>query len=122
MSITNELTEQRRSSLSKTRNMHLKNFSLINQPNIGWVLCPAYDMVPSALVVKGDTEELALSLNDFVPEAFTGKYEFEYKISVEALLNTCSNIFTKAALSRITGINQRPSDLKLTLSYLCNRA
>ncbi len=51
--------------------------------------------------------ESCVENNDFVPEAFTGKYEFEYKISVEALLNAYSNIFTKAALSRITGINQR---------------
>ncbi len=43
--------------------MHLKNFSLIKQPGIGYVLAPAYDMVASALVVKGDTEELALNLN-----------------------------------------------------------
>ena len=43
--------------------MHLKNFSLIDKPDTGYVLCPAYDMVASALVVKGDEEELALTLN-----------------------------------------------------------
>lgn len=43
--------------------MHLKNFSLINQPAIGYVLSPAYDMVATALVVQGDKEELALHLN-----------------------------------------------------------
>jgi serine/threonine-protein kinase HipA len=43
--------------------MHLKNFSLIKKPDAGWTLCPAYDMVPSALVMKDDPEELALNIN-----------------------------------------------------------
>jgi serine/threonine-protein kinase HipA len=43
--------------------MHLKNFSLIEKPGIGFVLSPAYDLVASALVVQGDIEELALNLN-----------------------------------------------------------
>jgi serine/threonine-protein kinase HipA len=43
--------------------MHLKSFSLINQPGQGYVLSPAYDMVATALLVKGDKEELALTLN-----------------------------------------------------------
>lgn len=51
------------SFLTGNADMHLKNFSLINQPGIGYSLCPAYDMVASALVVEGDTEELALNLN-----------------------------------------------------------
>jgi serine/threonine-protein kinase HipA len=40
--------------------MHLKNFSLTNKTD---VLAPAYDMVATALAVKGDTEELALNLD-----------------------------------------------------------
>ena len=51
------------SFLTGNADMHLKNFSLINQPQTGYVLAPAYDMVASALIVKGDTEELALNLN-----------------------------------------------------------
>ena len=43
--------------------MHLKNFSLINQPGMGYVLSSAYDMVATSLIVKGDNEELALHLN-----------------------------------------------------------
>jgi predicted RNase H-like HicB family nuclease len=42
-----------------------------------------------------------------IPEVFKGEYELEFKLSTEALLNAYSDIFTKAALSRITGINQR---------------
>ena len=43
--------------------MHLKTFSLIDKPELGYVLSPAYDMVASNLVVKGDEEELALTIN-----------------------------------------------------------
>jgi len=51
------------SFLTGNADMHLKNFSLINSSKTGYTLCPAYDMVPSALLVEGDTEELALNLN-----------------------------------------------------------
>ncbi len=51
------------SYLTGNADMHLKNFSLIKKPEVGWSLSPAYDLVPTALVVEGDTEELALNLN-----------------------------------------------------------
>lgn len=51
------------SYLTGNADMHLKNFSLIDDPVLGNVLSPAYDMVASNLVVKGDTEEMALTLN-----------------------------------------------------------
>jgi len=51
------------SFLTGNADMHLKNFSLLKDPAIGYTLCPAYDMVASALVVEGDVEELALNLN-----------------------------------------------------------
>lgn len=43
--------------------MHLKNFSLINQPKLGSVLTPAYDMVSTVLVNPEDNEDMALTLN-----------------------------------------------------------
>ena len=43
--------------------MHLKNFSLLEKEGQGLSLCPAYDLVPTALVNPVDTEELALTLN-----------------------------------------------------------
>lgn len=52
------------SFLTGNNDMHLKNFSLLKdarQKSYG--LCPAYDMVASALVVEGDDEDLALTLN-----------------------------------------------------------
>jgi len=51
--------------------------------------------------------ESSLADNESIPEVFKGEYELEFKLSTEALLNAYSNIFTKAALSRITGINER---------------
>jgi predicted RNase H-like HicB family nuclease len=49
----------------------------------------------------------SLENGDNIPEVFTREYELEFKLSTEALLNAYSDVFTKAALSRITGINQR---------------
>jgi serine/threonine-protein kinase HipA len=43
--------------------MHLKNFSLLENESQGMRLSPAYDLVPTALVNPEDTEELALTLN-----------------------------------------------------------
>lgn len=37
----------------------------------------------------------------------TGEFELNFKIDAATFINYYSNIFTKAALSRITGINER---------------
>mgnify|MGYP000905461854 FL=1 len=67
------------SFLTGNADMHLKNFSLINQPVTGPIFSPAYDLVATALVNPADDEDLALTLNgkkkkinrnDFI-EAFT---------------------------------------------------
>jgi len=42
-----------------------------------------------------------------IPSIFKGPYKFVFKLSIEAMINYYSGIFTKAALSRITGINER---------------
>lgn len=51
------------SYITGNADMHLKNFSLINLPGIGYTLSPAYDMVATKLVNPADNEELALTLN-----------------------------------------------------------
>lgn len=51
------------SFLTGNADMHLKNFSLIHQPDIGPVLSPAYDLVATVLVNPADDEDLALTLN-----------------------------------------------------------
>jgi len=45
--------------------------------------------------------------NEEYPSVFDGDYEFIYKLSAEALINEYSGVFTKAALSKVTGINER---------------
>jgi len=49
------------SFLTGNNDMHLKNFSMIEQPS-GWGLAPAYDLLNVAIVLSDDTEELALTL------------------------------------------------------------
>ena len=51
------------SFLTGNADMHLKNFSLINQPGTGNILSPAYDLVATALVNPSDDEDTALTLN-----------------------------------------------------------
>ena len=42
-----------------------------------------------------------------LPEILRGDYELEYKFDVPSFLNYYSGIFTKTALEKITGINQK---------------
>jgi serine/threonine-protein kinase HipA len=51
------------SFLTGNADMHLKNFSLLEQPGLGMTLSPAYDLVNTALVNPADDEEMALTLN-----------------------------------------------------------
>jgi len=49
------------SFLTGNNDMHLKNFSMIENPS-GWGLAPAYDLLNIAVVFPEDKEELALTL------------------------------------------------------------
>ena len=51
------------SFLTGNADMHLKNFSLIQQLGTGYVLSAAYDMVATTLVNTADDEDMALTLN-----------------------------------------------------------
>lgn len=51
------------SFLTGNADMHLKNFSLLEQQGLGMTLSPAYDLVNTALVNPDDDEEMALALN-----------------------------------------------------------
>jgi len=61
------------SYLTGNNDMHLKNFSMINNKS-GWDLSPAYDLLNVAIVNPKDEEELALTLegkkSNFKPEHF----------------------------------------------------
>jgi serine/threonine-protein kinase HipA len=50
------------SFLTANSDMHLKSYSLINSPS-GWVLSPAYDLLPSQLIIPEDREESALTIH-----------------------------------------------------------
>ena len=64
------------SYVSGNGDMHLKNFSLFNDPVVGWKLAPGYDLLNTRLVIpeEKDSEELALTLagkkSNFNPESF----------------------------------------------------
>lgn len=80
--------------LTGNADMHLKNFSLINQPGIGPVFSPAYDLVATAMVNPADNEDMALTLN--------GKKRKIKRSDFEAAFNTLKldvkqqeNIFKK---------------------------
>ena len=82
------------SFLTGNADMHLKNFSLLEQPELGMVLSPAYDLVNTSLVNPADDEDLALNLN--------GKKKKIKKEDFTAAMNTLSldekqqqNIFAK---------------------------
>lgn len=51
------------SFITGNTDMHLKNFSLLEQPGLGMTLSPAYDLVNTALVNPADEEEMALNIN-----------------------------------------------------------
>jgi serine/threonine-protein kinase HipA len=51
------------SFLTGNADMHLKNFSLLHTPGLGYSLAPAYDLIATVLVNPADTGELALTLN-----------------------------------------------------------
>ena len=51
------------SFLTGNADMHLKNFSLLEQVGIGMTFSPAYDLVNTKLVNPADDEKLALNLN-----------------------------------------------------------
>lgn len=60
-------------------------------------------------VKKNIQDAIALykKYNAVVPGCLTGDFEFEYHFDTESFLKFYANIFSKAALERITGINQK---------------
>lgn len=121
------------SFLTGNADMHLKNFSMIEQPGNGFILAPAYDMVASALVVKGDEEELALNFNgkkrklkrkdfDAVLASFTALEEktilnmyARFSAAMESWMQLIQNSFISKPLQQqyMELIEQRAASLKL---------
>lgn len=51
------------SFISGNADMHLKNFSMREKKDGTFCLSPAYDLVSTHLVIKGETEQMSLNLN-----------------------------------------------------------
>jgi serine/threonine-protein kinase HipA len=122
LDITNFFEQILFSFLTGNADMHLKNFSLIDSPGMGYVLSPAYDMVASSLVVEGDEEELALTLNgkkkkirkrDFL-EAIN-RFDIDAK-AVENIFNKFMNSVEK--WYEFIEISFLPHDMKRSFSEL----
>lgn len=82
------------SFLTGNADMHLKNFSLINQPGIGYALSPAYDLVATSLVNPVDEEELALTLNGKKRKISRNDFAVAFT-SLRLDVKQQQNIFTK---------------------------
>ncbi len=51
------------SFITGNADMHLKNFSMMEKKDGAFSLSPAYDLVSTHLVIKGETEQMSLNLN-----------------------------------------------------------
>ena len=61
--------------------------------------------------------EWAKEDNDNYPEVFDRKYDFEYRFDIPSLLYCYNGIISRAAISRISGINERQLG-----HYICGRS
>ena len=113
------------SFLTGNADMHLKNFSLIQQPGTGYVLAAAYDMVATAMVNPADNEDMALTLN--------GKKKKIRRNDFTAAFNTLNleakqqeNIFNKMDKARAKWMDFietsfMSNDFKVALKKLINQ-
>lgn len=77
----------------------------------------AYVKDAPIITVGGNLKEIEANMKEAVGlylednpnpvPAFQGEFELKFKIDAPTFINYYSGIFTKAALSRITGINER---------------
>lgn len=94
--------------------------------------CAGIDILPGWVVAVTGTfsdlkKEIAESIQFYIdcakkdgdsyPEVFDGEYELVYKFDIESLLSFYEKILSRAALERITGINQ-----KQLSHYACGRS
>lgn len=98
--------------LTGNNDMHLKNFSLLREPDGAWNLSPAYDLVPAQIHLPKDSEELALTLNGkkrrLVPDDFA---------AFAASLHLTDTQFNRA-VRRLTGRLAETIDETLARSFL----
>jgi serine/threonine-protein kinase HipA len=97
--------------------MHLKNFSLLETEEKGrYTLCPAYDMLSTALVNKADTEELALTLNGKKSKLKYDDFLAAYTLaglSKKLLDKTLENFYScRLEMQEVVSKSFLPADLK----------
>jgi serine/threonine-protein kinase HipA len=101
--------------LTGNADMHLKNFSLLCDADGHYRLSPAYDQVPTALVLK-DNEELALTLNGRKSKLARADFETAMRaagLNERAILNLFNRM--KKALPKwneFIGLGFVPEELK----------
>jgi serine/threonine-protein kinase HipA len=85
------------SYLTGNNDMHLKNFSMINNKS-GWNLSPAYDLLNVAIANPTDEEELALTLEgkkrNFRPEHFQ-RFATGLGLTEKQVQNTYASFFKR---------------------------
>jgi hypothetical protein len=94
--------------------------------------CAAMDALPGWIVgVSGSFVDLQTEVKDSIdfhvecakidgeayPEALDSEYELEYVFDIESLLSFYDGIISRAALSRLTGINEKQLG-----HYICGRS
>lgn len=113
------------SFLSGNNDMHMKNFSLFKDPRLGYKLSPAYDLLAAELVVEGDDEELALTLNG--KKRKINRKDFEISMSNFNIdQQAFDNIFTRLLNAlpewhKFIEISFLPSELKNDYKAMIDR-
>ena len=99
--------------------MHLKNFSMINQKN-EWKLAPAYDLLNVKLAIPEDSDELALTL-DGKKSNFSKDHFLNFAISYLALntkqINGAFNRLKKLSKAAPEILEQSPLEKDLCIQY-----
>jgi serine/threonine-protein kinase HipA len=105
--------------------MHLKNFSLLETEPDQYVLCPAYDMLSTALVNPADTEELALTLNGKKSKLKYQDFLMAFNnagLSQKYLDKTLENFYyCKLEMLEVIKMSFLPDDLKQAYMILLNQ-
>ena len=103
-------------NVAKTQNGYSASIDILP----GWILgtSGSFDEFKKELQESIDIfVEWAKEDGDEYPGVFDGEYCFEYKFNVESLLHCYNGILSHAALSRLTGINEKQLG-----HYACGRS
>ena len=97
-----------------------KGFSASCELLPGWVVAYTGDFTGFMKYVQESIDfyiDCAKADGDEYPEVFDGEYKLSFKMNIQSLLYCYDKILTRAALSRLTGINERQLG-----HYICGRS